>query len=254
LPRKYLIASRPMRMTATLNSTALRACSGVFFLAKNTDKPSCPRSCRCAWPRPLFYPHPPLSYTTQPAPPLSLTLSIDASPSGELQRAIKKGNLDAAKKAIEEGADLNLASPVLPIILAVWHNNSPIVDYLARLREPHDEDGKLGKVLIDRDARDTTKLMNGGTCCHAASGQNNAVMLLLLSNYGFSECEQDNEGQTPNVSNLASPSRTEPAAPSYPKPPSSSSIRSLARSLYRWSLGNMQLARGRGKGRLTTTR
>ena len=54
----------------------------------------------------------------------------------------------------------------------------------------------MGKVLIDRDQRDS-KLVNGGTACHAASGRNNAPMLRLLYDYDFKDYGKNDDNQIP---------------------------------------------------------
>jgi len=46
-----------------------------------------------------------------------------------LQVACKAGDLEAAKKAIKDGADINAASPEPPLILAAWWGQHTIVKY-----------------------------------------------------------------------------------------------------------------------------
>ena len=105
--------------------------------------------------------------------------------------------------------------------------------------------------------------MNGGTAFHAAASQNNAAMLLLLSNYGFSEYVIDNAGKKPHVSNPPNPqdsklchptNRTHPPPLLSPPPPFSPSVTRFARSLCRWLLVKAPLAHVREKERRTITR
>jgi len=132
--------------------------------------------------------------TPYPLPPFSF--SVIVTPSIELQRAIKKGDLGEVIQSIADGADVNKPSPALPIVLAVWHDRGPIVDYLSKLRAPIDEDGNLGTVLVNRDSRDPT-LVHGGSAIHAAASRNNSELIKVLLGFGFSEYDRDDEAHTP---------------------------------------------------------
>jgi hypothetical protein len=62
-------------------------------------------------------------------------------PDKKLQEACKKGDLEAAKAAVEEGAGINSASPQPPLICAAWWGHANVIEFLCSLEE------------IDKDVR-----------------------------------------------------------------------------------------------------
>jgi ankyrin repeat protein len=88
----------------------------------------------------------------------------------ELQKACKTGDLDAAKAAVEAGADINSFSPYPPLIWAAWNNSAAICSYLISLEDSHN---------VQLDIK-SDKLVKGGNAVHAATGRNHLEAFMAL--------------------------------------------------------------------------
>ncbi|GMI13649.1 hypothetical protein TrVE_jg13830 [Triparma verrucosa] len=104
-------------------------------------------------------------------------------PDKKLQDACKAGDLDAAKAALSEGADMDGKNGgVPPLIMAAWWGQDEIVRWLLSLE--------------DIDTEVTHKICKGGNACHAACGRNYASTLEILIKGGVSRYEDDDNGIT----------------------------------------------------------
>jgi hypothetical protein len=101
-------------------------------------------------------------------------------PDMALQEAAKQGDVDACKKALENGAKINGMSPEPALIVAAWWGQHAVIKWMFTLQdEPHE---------IDLDIR-SPKLVKGGNLMHACVGRNHIDAFNVI-------CESSLAGQT----------------------------------------------------------